>query len=441
MSTDNGFLFEQLTDVLFHEQESGAQTTVTLCLVAVVEQSRSLNFNVDFNFVVKIVKLVKSSAFKAKAALVELIGSVASNRGVVGVNLMKTVVDCLVEFLRSEDWNARKAASEALCRIGENEKDVLGVFKKDCLLIFESRKFDKVKNVRESMNKMIMVWKDIPGVDDHDASDDSKSQNSSSRRESASDGRFPVSSVGSSSTKSASPVTSRKNKYSRSPPSNATPLTSIKMKNTSNERKLFPVDRKIANLKSATGISCEEKLLINKENNAVSKFEAKRLFFENKHEDKSTKTLGGLKSASRVVPFDDNKSSELVIDNSDEFNGEHKEDNLSLIRKQLLQIENQQSNLLDLLQRYIGNSQKGIHSLEKRVNGIEIVLDEISRDLSVSSVKTCCNLPGAEFLSPKFWRRSEGNMHFFDERRGREFYSKKSFVVNPLAEARDAIIS
>lgn len=57
-----------------------------------------------------------------------------------------------------------------------------------------------------------------------------------------------------------------------------------------------------------------------------------------------------------------------------------------------------------------------MNSLETRVHGLEKALDEMSYDLAVSSGRipntdsaenTCCKLPGAEFLSSKFWRRTE----------------------------------
>jgi len=63
----------------------------------------------------------------------------------------------------------------------------------------------------------------------------------------------------------------------------------------------------------------------------------------------------------------------------------------------------------------MGNSQNGIDSLETRVTGLERALDEMSYDLAVQSGRipkhdsagsTCC--PSTEFLSPKFWRKTEG---------------------------------
>lgn len=68
----------------------------------------------------------------------------------------------------------------------------------------------------------------------------------------------------------------------------------------------------------------------------------------------------------------------------------------------------------------MGSSQNGMQSLETRVHGLELALDEISFDLAMSTGRmsrggsaartTCCSiLPGAaEFFSSKLWRKTEG---------------------------------
>ncbi|CAK9172700.1 unnamed protein product, partial [Ilex paraguariensis] len=70
--------------------------------------------------------------------------------------------------------------------------------------------------------------------------------------------------------------------------------------------------------------------------------------------DEKLHKLGSLKFGSRVVPFHENDYCELDMtdgNNTEEVYGNQKEiEDLSLIRKQLLQIEHQQSSLLDLLQ-------------------------------------------------------------------------------------------
>jgi hypothetical protein len=102
----------------------------------------------------------------------------------------------------------------------------------------------------------------------------------------------------------------------------------------------------------------------------------------------------------------------------------------------------------------MGKSENGMNSLETRVHGLEMALDEISRDLAFSSgrmsnrepdVKTCC------ILSPKFWRRHNGGRsssrfsasdpaNSSDESRTsykwerQKFGLQGGFVTNPLAE-------
>lgn len=107
-----------------------------------------------------------------------------------------------------------------------------------------------------------------------------------------------------------------------------------------------------------------------------------------------------------------------------------------------------------IYQKFMGKSENGMNSLETRVHGLEMALDEISRDLAVSSermssseprVNTCC------ILSPKFWRRhdggrnssrfsassvpnsSEGSRTSYKWER-QKFGVQGGFVTNPLAE-------
>ena len=58
--------------------------------------------------------------------------------------MLRDLVNCFVEFLKSEDWAARKAAADALKEIAMVERENLSEMKVSCLKIIESRKFDKV---------------------------------------------------------------------------------------------------------------------------------------------------------------------------------------------------------------------------------------------------------------------------------------------------------
>lgn len=101
------------------------------------------------------------------------------------------------------------------------------------------------------------------------------------------------------------------------------------------------------------------------------------------------------------------------------------------------------------------------------MHGLELALDEISYDLAVSSGRmtnsdapgmTCCLLPGAEFLSSKFWRKTQGRYPSFQALRSGgtqslaamqyrsdlngntetshrfRLHGDRGFITNPLAE-------
>lgn len=116
----------------------------------------------------------------------------------------------------------------------------------------------------------------------------------------------------------------------------------------------------------------------------------------------------------------------------------------------------------------MGSSQSGMRSLESRVHGLELALDEISFDLAMSTGRmssggsagsTCCKLPGAEFLSSKLWRKTESRSTplkfspsggsqlasslrnrnvdtetYLPENRRSRFQGGRAIIMNPLAE-------
>lgn len=87
------------------------------------------------------------------------------------------------------------------------------------------------------------------------------------------------------------------------------------------------------------------------ENNVNCQPEKKMVIYSKIRDDKMYK-CGGFKSGSRVVPYSDDEKSDFVPHNGidEDFDYPKDPEDLSLIREQLLQIENQQSSLFDLLQ-------------------------------------------------------------------------------------------
>ncbi|KAG5017087.1 hypothetical protein JHK85_023223 [Glycine max] len=276
------------------------------------------------------------------------------------------------------------------------------------------------------MNQMLEAWKLVPDVSD-EVSPPPKSQSSS--KENASDGRYPQVSQNSCSPRSMMANLRRKSTpFSRFSPADSSSASNAKntSASSSNKRMSSFVSRKFnhKNWDAQFAVADQEDLLerdgivserSKMDKSGVSKPETKRALLNKSSEDKIQK-YGGSKAGSRVVPYQEDESQDSVLvsivskdlqrndkESEDLQRNDKESQDLSLIRDQLHQIENQQSSLLDLLQT--------------RVHGLELALDEISYDLAISSGRmtksdphgnTCCMLPGAEFLSSKFWRKTHG---------------------------------
>ncbi|XP_050223561.1 TORTIFOLIA1-like protein 3 [Mercurialis annua] len=420
-----------LIEAVFTEQEVNAQVGSALCLAAAINSAPDPDAGkLGKAVVVKMERVLKSEGYKGKSAGLVVIGSVIGVGGVRGYGGLSGLVKSLVGFLSGDDWAARKAAAEALERLAVVERDDLAEFKSSCLKVFETRKFDKVKAAREAMHQMIEAWKQVPDVSD-DVSPPPRSMASS--KENASDGRYPVSSKNSCAAGFETPQTKKKPGLgSRATPSDNSPATAFTRRRGSSknaEKKtgtsLFqkadcrkPLDWKVDvavsnNSTSSAGFGDNE----NAPERRSVKPETRRGLF-GKNCDEKTLKFSGCKSGSRVVPYNEEPpmSTAVASNATENHHNNHKEcEDLSSIRDQLVQIERQQSSLLDLLQRFMGSSQNGMRSLETRVHGLELALDEISYDLAVTSGRmtnssrtTCCLLPGADFLTSKFWRKTEG---------------------------------
>ncbi|GLU03024.1 hypothetical protein SLE2022_202440 [Rubroshorea leprosula] len=427
-----------LIELLVGDQDVNSQIGAALCLAAAIEAAPAPDVEQLRKVLPRLGKLVRSEGFKAKAAVIGVIGSVVGVGGAGSRGVLDWLVPRMVEFLSSEDWTARKAAAEALGKVAVAEKELAPEYKATCLKVLENRRFDKVKVVRETMNHTLELWKEVPGLcEDVPVSPLSKS----SSKDNGSIGCFP--SVAKNSNGVGFRTPRKVIPMSRSPPSNSSPVavTNVQSKSLLNSkdgtssssifsrldhRKSSDCKIEIAKLQSPSSKGQDE--YIRRIDNGVKESgqngenknprpEIKHVLFS-KSQDEKVHKFGGLRSGSRVVPYQDDDISVVGICNASEevCDNSHDIENLSLIHEQLAQIEDQQSSLLNLLQKFIGSSQSGISSLETRVHGLEMAINEISYDLAVSSGRfpntdsarnTCCKLPGTEFLSPKFWRKRE----------------------------------
>ncbi|KAG6753042.1 hypothetical protein POTOM_043086 [Populus tomentosa] len=428
---------KQLSESVFTEQELNAQIGSALCLAAAIDAAPDPEpGRLGKVLLPRLERLVKSEGYKAKFAGLVVVGSVIGAGGVRGIGGgTGGLVKCLVGFLSTEDWNSRKAAAEALRKLAVVERDGVAEFKSECLKVFESRRFDKVKAAREVMNETIEAWKQVPDVSEEKSP---PPRSLASSREDASDGHRGSGSKKLHLAGSEAPQMRKKSilDIKNTPPDSSLATTARKrgpLKSTDertspamygkvDQKKMvdWKVEISVPNSISSTAAGENDLKMKNAEvpEKRLAKPETKRSLFSKNADDKKLK-FGGFKSGSRVAPCHEESPHSTVVASSgtENHHNNHECEDLSLIRYQLVQIERQQSSLLDLLQNFIGSSQNGMHSLETRVHGLELALDEISYDLAASSGRmtntdsnrtTCCLLPGADFLSSKFWKKTEG---------------------------------
>ncbi|XP_030938708.1 TORTIFOLIA1-like protein 3 isoform X2 [Quercus lobata] len=369
-----------LSDALFTEPDLPAQIGAALCLASAIDAAPDPDPARLARMLPRFEKLLKCESFKAKSALLALIGSVVGTGAASFGGVVKNLVPCLVEFLSSEDWAARKAAAEALLSLAVVQRDSLPEYKANCLKVFETRRYDKVKAVREVMNEMIEAWKQIPDVSDELSP---PPPSASSSKENGGDGCYPSGSKNSRGSAFETPqFRKRPVVASRLTPADSSSVTTARKRSPlkSNDKKpnsaLFrklgnkkPSDWKVeiavSNASGAFEVDCKER---NEnipegrsfEKNKLTKPETKRALF--------SKNVDGYKNGSRVAPCqEESPASTVVVSNNvtEDLRKNHKEsEDLSLIRNQLVQIENQQSSLLDLLQMCVHVHLTLLHTIE-----------------------------------------------------------------------------
>ncbi|KAJ0254556.1 TORTIFOLIA1-like protein 5 [Hirschfeldia incana] len=304
-----------MIETLIHDCDTNAQAGAAVCLAAAIEAAGDPDVEQLQKALPKIGKLLKSEGFKAKPELLGAVGSVIGAVG--GRNSDRAVLDWLLpnvlEFLSSDDWHARKAAAEVMARVATAEEELAPLYKKACLGVLESRRFDKVKLVRETMNHTLSLWK-------HLGEDDSPE----------------------SSSLSISVSTGKRINTHKSKEKNPNVPTSSKLSDVEDESK--------------------EKRPLG----------TRRVLFPTKPKPSKKSQVVA------VVQSSDEEES------SSSFQRKNAEEELSLIRNQITQIEKQQSSLLDLFQRFMESSQNEMQSLGRRVRCLETSFSVLSTDLLVA---------------------------------------------------------
>ncbi|MCO5603664.1 hypothetical protein L7F22_057815 [Adiantum nelumboides] len=160
-----GVFAKPLFDVL-NEQSRSVQAGAALCLAGVIDNLKDPPTASLQRLCPRIIKLLNSSTFTAKAALLSVIASIVQAGGTTSYQCLAMVMACVQECLKSNDWATRKAAAETLaCMASTTVGLSLGTYKSPVLEALEACRFDKVKPVRDVVVQTLQVWKRIPSSD------------------------------------------------------------------------------------------------------------------------------------------------------------------------------------------------------------------------------------------------------------------------------------
>lgn len=411
------------------EQNKQVQTGAALCLARVIDNSHDPPVSILQRMLTRIIKLLKNPHFMAKPAVIELNRSIIQAGGAATQNALSAAMVSIQDALKNSDWATRKAASVALGEIASSGGSFLGIFKASCIHSLESCRFDKVKPVREMVLHALQYWRIIPGLDTPDPSEAGSSvkenfcgsnfsgvtsPNDRGRKDAA------LKKVVTDSEKQRIPFSVRKachnyiNHLQHSKPDDwhieiAVPKThNISLEDVHNEESegscvTKTLGRMSADVTSMQDIENEYMTVDDKQesssvsNLATDNFETK--FVTVSHECLEEVNLskptgrnqcfraGGIGSEEQLYSskMRDRRSLDSTIteSSSQSVRGccSQMANEMTCIRRQLLEIENKQSNLMDLLQVFSTGIMDSLSMVQSKVLGLEHVVDRISQVL------------------------------------------------------------
>ncbi|RVW99556.1 Microtubule-associated protein TORTIFOLIA1 [Vitis vinifera] len=289
---------------------------------------------------------------------------------------LEAVLQSIHDCLGSPDWATRKAAADTLSTLAMHSNNLIMDGATSTLAALEACRFDKIKPVRDSMTEALQLWKKVAGKGDGVSDDQKATSHDGENSEPAefSDKNGPkVSNPG-----------ERKAEASGKDSSNGSSLLMI----------LFPKLRVKLETRGSDDLPVEVVVPRRCLNSANSH-----------NEEESEPNDADLRGRSNLMEPDDVHGSvniKISIDiNQRESSGSrvgfsktdvqsegsfmNNKGNWLAIQRQLLQLERQQAHLMNMLQDFMGGSHDSMVTLENRVRGLERVVEDMARDLSISS--------------------------------------------------------
>ncbi|KAM5585686.1 microtubule-associated protein TORTIFOLIA1-like [Rosa sericea] len=483
------------------EQNKGVQSGAAVCMAKIVDSALDPPVSAFQKLCPRICKLLNNPNFLAKASLLPVVSSLSQVGAVAPQsldNLLPTVHDCL----GSPDWATRKAAADVLIALALHSSNLIIDRAASTVTVLESCRFDKIKPVRDSMTEALQFWKKIAGGDDSPKEQKTPSHGNPESAE-VSERNEPKVSKPSEKTEQAAKVASNGSSPTSDSVSKAKgstipdkavgllkkpPVLTDKELNPEFFQKLergsgeLPVEvvvprRHLNTSNSSNEVETESNAMDSKErsnNIGSSHSEDFRGSFNSKyrniergiaglyskqrdHDDFARdkwpeERMNGKDSRMRAVDVDDrtdinqresssSRAGFSKTDGQSDGSFANSKGNWLAIQRQLLQLERQQAHLMSMLQDFMGGSHDTMVTLENRVRGLERIVEDMARDLSISSGRRGGNFAMGfegsnrqlskyngfpDYASAKFGRGGDGRVPFGER------YSQTDGIVSDM---------
>ncbi|KAL8135380.1 hypothetical protein AgCh_010140 [Apium graveolens] len=381
-SCDAEGVFVALVKPLFEilgEQNKQLQSGSALCLARVIHNTSYPPITILHRMLIRTVKFLKNPHFLAKPAVIQLNSTIIQAGGASTPNSLYAAMTSIQEALKSSDWVTRKAASAALGEIASSGGSDFSSLRASCICSLESCRFDKVKPVRDTVLHALHLWRSLVGSDTPACSD-----TGSSLKETFSGGGYgDISSTGESTSKAVTSTKDTRNEESEG--SSVTKTFEMASNDISSSQyngfEYVPVDDKQET--SSVSIVVTDKFKTKLVPNFHNSLLREPVVMETgigKHF--SNEEVSADQQTCFVKTQNRGSLDSIVTMSSSQTIGTcclQTANDMIMVRKHLLEIENKQSELLDMLKMFTINTAESLSLIHMKVSVLEDVVGKMSQ--------------------------------------------------------------
>ncbi|KAL4325806.1 hypothetical protein GQ457_11G012840 [Hibiscus cannabinus] len=433
-----GLFVKPLFDAM-GEQNKGVQSGAATCLAKMVECASDPPLAAFQKLCPRIRKLLNNQNFMAKASLLAVVASL-SQVGAIPPQSLEALLPSIHECLGSTDWATRKAAADALSALALHSGNLVADRASSTVTVLEGCRFDRMKPVRDSMTEALQLWKNIAGEGEERTADDQKAlSRDGDNAQSAESPEKNVSknpTTGDNKTLASDSVSEGKGGsiidkavviLKKKAPAftdrelNPEFFQKLETRSTDDLPVEVVVPRRYLNSsnlrsqeESESNDPATKRRLSGVGNSQTDDFHASSSSKNRNIERRASgmrdkwpeEKVNGNDLRKRASDADDRidvnqrESSEKrfsfsKVDEQSEGSFISNKGSWLAIQRQLVQLERQQGHLMNMLQDFMGGSHDSMVTLENRVRGLERIVEDMARDLPISSGRRGGNFTSA----------------------------------------------